>query len=73
MKCHYEVLEYSRLLSHISFYNAEVSRVICKKALVGLNKASADETFNFIQVIVQLISLYDALMYQRFEWILGVA
>ena len=51
MKSHYEVQEYTRLTSHIAFYNHDVSRTIAKKALVGLNKASAEETYTFIAVI----------------------
>ena len=46
--------------------------MIAKKALVGLNKAGADETYPYIQVLTQQLIIFDKFMTQRFEWILGV-
>jgi hypothetical protein len=73
MKSHYEVQEYTRLIAHIAFNNHDVSRTIAKKAIVGLNKASADETYTYITVICGQLVIHDKFNIQRFEWILGVA
>ncbi len=39
----YEFQEFSRLLCHIAFENHDYSKMLARRSLVGLNKASADE------------------------------
>ena len=64
-KTHYEVQEYTRMISHIAFNNHDISRKIAKKAIVGLNKAQADETFTYISVICAQLILQDKFMTHR--------
>lgn len=59
-------------MAHLSYENYEFSRCLAKRAIVGLNKASADETANYIGVIQQILVVQDSLMSKRAEWILGV-
>jgi hypothetical protein len=72
LKGNYELTEFVRLISHICFMNFTYSRVVAKIVLVGLNKASADETFSFITLIAHLITIPDIYMQQRYEWLLGL-
>lgn len=65
-------MEFARLLAHLSCENKEFSRIVAKRAIIGLNKASGDETATYIRVISQLLFVPDSLRGQRLEWILGI-
>jgi len=72
LKSSYDGIEQSRLIAHLSCENREFSRIACKKALIGLNKASADETHTYIRVICLLLVVRDTLKHIRCEWLLGI-
>lgn len=44
LKSSYSLVEFCNLLTHLSFENKYYSKVLAKRALIGLNKASGDET-----------------------------
>ena len=61
-----------RLICHICYGNFTYSRMVAKVVLIGLNKASADETFSYISLVAHMLTIPDQYMSHRMEWLLGV-
>jgi hypothetical protein len=72
LKGNYELVEFVRLICHICYGNFTYSRMVAKVVLIGLNKASADETFSYISLVAHLLTIPDQYMAQRMEWLLGI-
>ncbi len=53
----YEREEFGRLTAHLSYGNYEFSRRICKKILVGINKASSDEIEPYLYSLVTNLTI----------------
>jgi hypothetical protein len=62
LKGNYELLEFVRLICHICYGNFTYSRMVAKVVLIGLNKASADETFSYISLVAHLLTITDQYM-----------
>jgi len=45
---------------------------VCKRALIGLNKASADEIEPYLHIMHPLMLMNDPYRHMRLEWLLGV-
>lgn len=52
MKWNQSWLEVARLLAHLACENKTFSKQVAKRALVGLNKASADECSMYTCILV---------------------
>lgn len=59
-------------MTHLSYENYDYSRMVAKKALIGLNKYNSDEIMGYLGVISNILILRDSFMYLRTEWILGL-
>ena len=68
----YELDEFVRLICHICYENFTYSMMVAKFVLKGLNKASANETFRYISLVAQMLTIPDQYMSHRMEWLLGV-
>ena len=62
LKGNYELLEFVRLICHICYGNFTYSRMVTKVVLIGLNKASADETFSYISLVAHRLTIPDQYM-----------
>ena len=51
-----------RLICHICYMNFTYSRMVAKVVLIGLNKASADETFSYISLVAHMLTIPDQYM-----------
>jgi hypothetical protein len=71
LRNNYELIEFTRLISHLCFMNLSYSRMAANVVLKGLNIAAADETFGYIGLIVHMIAITDVYMQERLEWLLG--
>jgi hypothetical protein len=67
----YDIPTMQALLAHLSCENPKFSKRLCKEALMGLNKAGADEIMSYIKIITQLLLIPDSLRASRTEWLLG--
>jgi hypothetical protein len=67
-----EMIEYSRLVSHLSFENENFSRRVCRTLLIGLGKANAEEALPLMRVTEQILNIQDSLFNKRLEWLLGI-
>ena len=72
LKGNYELLAFVRLISHICYGNFTFSRIFAKFVLIGLSKASADETFSYISLVAHMLTIPDQYILYRMEWMLGV-